>query len=52
MDFRIRKKVREKLGIYSMETEMLRELTEKYTSQCVKRLARKYNFKVVEALKF
>ena len=34
-----------------METEMLRELTEKYITVC-KTVSRKYNFKVVEALKF
>ena len=51
MDFRIRKKVREKLGM-SGEMEMMRELTEKYTSDCVNQLARKYNFKVIEALKY
>ena len=32
--------------------EMMREVTEKYTSDCVKQLATKYNFKVSEALKY
>lgn len=32
--------------------EMMRVMTENYTSECVKHLATKYNFKVIEALKY
>lgn len=51
MELRIEIKVREKLSM-SGEMEMMREVTEKYTSDCVKQLATKYNFKVIEALKY